>query len=362
MGLYLCAMRLLQLSFLLFSLAAVCSGQTREHEAPLVARIAFGSCGHQDEPQPILSLAAAKNPDLFIWLGDNIYGDTKDMKVLREKYQLLGSKQEFQNLKKKTSFLATWDDHDFGWNDSGRHYAYKKESKELFLSFFEIPAQDVRRKREGIYTSYYYSNGQKTLQVILLDTRTFRDDLRLYKNEKKDTYKYFYDLDYWPYETKDSTLLGKQQWDWLEKELQQPADLRLICSSTQFSIEFNGYEAWANFPHERDRMVQLIKKTKANGVFFISGDVHYAEISNYPAAGVYPLYDFTASGITSTWSFATPNAYRVDGPTMDNHFGIIDINWYQQDPEITMQCIDIRNHIRFERKIKLSEISFSKDK
>ncbi|MDO8971728.1 MAG: alkaline phosphatase D family protein, partial [Saprospiraceae bacterium] len=122
----------------------------------LPSRIAFGSCASQDRPQPILDSAAAYRPDLFIWLGDNIYGDTKDMDVLRAKYAKLAAKPEFQRLKKATRFLATWDDHDFGWNDSGRHYSFKKESREIFLDFWEEPANSPRRKHEGIYTSYYF--------------------------------------------------------------------------------------------------------------------------------------------------------------------------------------------------------------
>jgi len=59
--------------------------------------------------------------------------------------------------------------------------------------------------------------------------------------------------------------LGETQWDWLEKQLSIPAGLRIIASSSQFGIIFNGYEAWANFPHEQKRFLDLIKKTHANG-------------------------------------------------------------------------------------------------
>jgi alkaline phosphatase D len=203
-----------------------------------------------------------------------------------------------------------------------------------------------------------YEQFGKKLQIIILDTRTFRDDLRTYRGELHHEARYFYPLDYYPYENNDSTLLGAAQWAWLEQELSKPADLRIIATSTQFSIEFNGYEAWANFPHERQRMVELIKKTKANGVIFISGDVHYAEISKFESPGCYPLYDVTSSGITSTWYFATPNKYRIEGPVMENHFGKISIDWRQQDPTIKMEIIDIKDNQRIEHTIRLSELKF----
>jgi Phosphodiesterase/alkaline phosphatase D len=326
----------------------------------LPRHIAFGSCGHQDRPQPILDSAAAKKPDLFVWLGDNIYGDTKDMAVLQAKYEKLRAKPEFQRLKNATRFLATWDDHDFGWNDSGRHYPFKEASKEIFLNFWEEPANSPRRSRKGIYNAYYFEQNGKRLQIILLDNRTFRDDLRIYRGELSRESRYFYPLDYHPHEIKDSTLLGEAQWAWLESELLKPADLRIIGCGTQFSISFNGYEAWANFPHERERMLELIKKTRANGVLFITGDVHYAEISVLKEPGLYPIYDVTSSGITSTWHFPTPNDNRIEGPVMENHFGLLSVDWDKKDPVIKMEIYDIRGNQRIEHSIRLSDISFKK--
>jgi alkaline phosphatase D len=335
---------------------------TTDAVTQLPARIAFGSCGSQDRPMSILDSVANQQPDLFIWLGDNIYGDTKDMQVLRDKYAMLAAKPEFQRLKAATPFLATWDDHDYGWNDAGRHYPFKEESKEIFLDFWEEPTNSPRRLRKGIYTSKYYNNHNMTLQIILLDNRTFRDDLRRYRGELSRDPRFFYPLDYYPHEITDSTLLGEEQWRWLEAELRKPADLRIIASGTQFSISYNGYEAWANFPHERQRMLDLIKNTGASGVIFLTGDVHYGEISVLREQGLYPIYDVTASGITSTWHFATPNENRIEGPVMDNHFGLLKIDWNQQDPPITMEIIDIRGNQRVEHTIHLSELRLPPEK
>lgn len=340
-------------SFSALSLAA-------QKTLPLPSRIAFGSCAEETKPQPVLDLVVKHRPDIFIYLGDNIYGDTKDMNVLRAKYDSLAAKPEFQRLKKNVKIFATWDDHDYGWNDSGKYYPYKKESKEIFLDFFDEPKNSSRRNHEGVYTSYLFEGNGRRIQLILLDNRTFRSDLRIYRGELSHQDKYFYPLDYFPQEIEDSTLLGAEQWKWLEDELKKPADLRLIGSGSQFGITFNGYEAWANFPHEQKRFLELIKKTRASGVLFLSGDVHYAEISKLESAGLYPIYDITASGITSTWLFATPNDNRIEGPVMENHFGLLSVDWNKKDPEIKMEIWDVRDNQRIEHTIKLSEISFKK--
>jgi alkaline phosphatase D len=320
--------------------------------------IAFGSCGYQDHPQPILAQAAARRPDLFVFLGDNIYGDTYDMDTLRAKYARLGAKPEFQALWDSATVLATWDDHDYGWNDSGRHYPYKNESKAIFLEFWRVPEDDPRREREGIYGVHYLHRDGRSLQVILLDLRTFRDDLRPYRGELVEKEAFFYQLDYWPYDTPDSTLMGEAQWRWLEEQLRQPADVRVVATGTQFGITYNGYEAWANFPHEQRRFIDLIKKTRAEGLIFISGDVHYAEISRLNAEGCYPLYDITSSGITSTWDFATPNGNRLDGPVMENNFGLLEIDWNQPDPLIHCKVYDVNKQLRIHRQVRLSELQF----
>lgn len=344
------------LFFLLLLLVFSCNSQASKEAttAPGVTRIAFGSCGSQDQAQPVLRLAAEQQPDVFVFLGDNIYGDTHNMDTLRNKYDRWMAKPEYKVLKDSTTILATWDDHDFGWNDSGRHYPEKKASKAIFLDVFEVPEGDERYSRPGIFTDYILKAGDKTVQIILLDTRTFRDDLRPYEGQELDTVAFHYDLGYWPYETEDSTMLGEAQWEWLGKVLEKPADLRVIGSSTQFGISYNGYEAWANFPHEQKRMLELIKNKKANGVVFISGDVHYAEISKVEYPGLYPIYDVTSSGITSTWGFATPNDNRIQGPVMENHFGMLEMDWKKK--ELRMKVIDVEGQKRFSEDIDYSAL------
>ncbi|MBA2498522.1 MAG: alkaline phosphatase family protein [Chitinophagaceae bacterium] len=323
-----------------------------------ISKIAFGSCGSEEHPLPVFDLVVKHKPGLFIFLGDNIYGDTENMDTLQHKYNMLAAKPSFQNLKQHVNIIATWDDHDFGWNDAGRHYPYKKESKEIFLNFFNEPVNSARRNHDGIYTSYMYETHGKKLQIILLDNRTFRDDLKKYNGEFIDDHRYFYELDYAPYQQSDSTLLGAAQWAWLENELQKPADLRLVCSGSQFGIEYNGYEAWANFPHEQKKFLELVKKTKASGVMFLTGDVHYGEISKLEEPGMYPIYDFTSSGLSSTWHFATPNKNRIEGPIMDNHFGLLTIDWKKRNPVIKMEIWDTNDNQRVEHSIRLKEISF----
>ncbi len=322
-----------------------------------IRTIAFGSCSNQNENLEIFDRIAEKRPDLFIFLGDNIYADTKNMCKMKKQYKKLGKNPHFNTLRESTTILATWDDHDYGLNDVGKYYPKKEESKALFLDFFEEPKFSSRFTHQGIYTSYFYEQPGKRIQIILLDLRTFRSDLLPYPlNVKKDTNSY--QFDYSPHISPDSTILGEEQWAWLEEQLGMPADLRIICSSTQFDAQYNGYETWANFPHEKQKMFALIKKMHAEGVLFLSGDVHYGEISKVEESDLYPIYDVTSSGLTQEWKFATKNKYRIAGPIMENHFGMLTFDWQSAAPTIKMEIYNYKGELVVQQIIAMSSLKF----
>lgn len=315
----------------------------------LPKRIAFGSCAHQDHEQPILREVVAAEPEIFLYLGDNIYGDTKDMAVLRAKYAKLESKAEFKELRAKVAVTAIWDDHDYGTNDSGKEFPMKEESRRIFLDFWKVPETNPRRRHPGIYGSHLYRDGNRALQLILLDTRFFRDPL---KRKTGPPWK----NDYEPDPDPGKSLLGGDQWKWLEEQLSQQADVRIIATSIQFSHEYNGWESWTNLPAERQRMLELIRKTRANGVIFISGDVHWGEISRLPVPGGYPLYDVTSSGLTEDWDSVEANVNRVGPVIRANNFGMIEINWSKADPEIVIGVHAIGGKEKNRHGFRLSEL------
>ncbi len=312
-----------------------------------ISKIAFGSCASQNKEQPILNAIAAKKNDLFVYLGDNIYGDTQDMNVLLTKYGKLSCKPEFQNLLNSCKVIATWDDHDYGVNDGGVEYPKKEESKNIFLDFWNEPKVSERRNHAGIYTSYYYGDSAHRVQIILMDLRTFRTHLITDSAGN-----------YIPNADASATMLGAEQWAWLQNELLQPAQLRIIGSSTQFGRSLDGYEAWENFPLEQQKMFQTIRDAHASGVVFISGDVHLGELSKRVEPNLYPIYDLTSSGITQLEGSDVPNTYRVGNVNLDYNVGTIEIDWSQTDPEIFFKIYGVNGNEMYNYSIHLSEIHF----
>lgn len=319
------------------------------------ARITFGSCCKQDKPQPIWDSIIATRPNLFLMIGDNIYGDSQDMSVLKSKWDLLGAQPGFVKLRQTCPVLATWDDHDYGADDAGAEYPRKRESQQLFLDLFGEPASSARRIQEGVYASYEYGPASQRVQVILTDARYHRSPLK--KNGLKRGDPGFRG----PYrENNDEgvTILGDTQWKWLEEQLRKPAKVRIIASGVQFLANEHDWEKWGNFPTERDRLFKLIRDTKANGVILISGDRHSAEISRDDKSIGYPLFDITSSSLNSpgTLNKSEPNALRTGPLYSPENFGMISIDWSQADPTIALELRDINGKPIETQRVPLSEL------
>lgn len=342
--------------FLLWALAG--ASEAEEVMPQVLERIAFGSCASQNKPQPIWDGIVKVKPDVYLAMGDNIYGDTTDMEVLKGKYSELGAKPGYQALRKICPILATWDDHDYGVNDGGAGYSRKVQSQQAMLDFFMVPAESPRRKRPGIYESWRFGPEGKRVQIILLDTRYFRS--RALKDTRPAEEKAKLNLVGWylPDPDPDKTILGPAQWEWLEEQLKLPADLRIIGSSTQVIAGEKGMESWGCFPEERKRLYRLIGSTGAQGVIFISGDVHFSEISR-TTEGAYPFYDFTSSGLTNShagWA-AAMNPHRISARAYaEPNFGLLRIGWATSPPTVTMEVHGLSGEIPITRTISLGEL------
>jgi len=336
-------------------------------EEPVVSRIAFGSCIKQDQPTPIWDAVIETNPQLFVFLGDNIYGDTLDIQLLRQKYSQLADQPGLRRLKQTCRILGTWDDHDYGQDDVGAEYPRKRESQQAFLDFFAVPPDDPRRTQEGVYSSQVVGPPGKRIQLILLDGRYFRSPLKtgFKPGEPGDGYrgKYMPNLD------PDSTLLGAAQWRWLEGQLRVPAELRIIGSGIQILADEHGSEKWENFPHERQRLLDLIRTSGASGVVLLSGDRHLAEIARLPTASPgtvgYPLYEVTSSSMNAPSGNITKagarfaneiNAYRIGLTFFEVNFGAVLVDWKAADPVVRLQVRDEKGAVVLQQRFPLSQL------
>ncbi|CAM1366095.1 alkaline phosphatase D family protein [Tenacibaculum xiamenense] len=282
--------------------------------------IAFGSCNDQNKSNPFWTDIIEQSPNLWIWGGDNIYADTYNMEKMSRMYQQQKSHSQYSKLIKEIPALGIWDDHDYGLNDGGKEYAKKRESQQLFLDFLDVPKDSPRREHEGIYHSEIFKTSEGSIKIILLDTRYFRTALTKAK-ERNRRYK--------PNKN-EGTILGSEQWKWLENVLNSSiTDFTLIVSSIQILSSEHGFEKWANFPNEVEKLFKLIQKSKSKNILFLSGDRHISEFSTLQLDSLnYPLIDFTSSGLTHSYNSYTyePNKYRKGNVVSTLSYGLIEFD------------------------------------
>ena len=271
-------------------------------------KLGLGSCLDQDFPQPIWNSIEKENLNYFIFLGDNVYGDSPDGKLDKLKYAYKKQESLLPNFLNDINVLSIWDDHDYGLNDGGGSYSLKKESQKMFLDFWEIPSDDMRSSREGIYFSQNKTFFNKKFKLIFLDTRYFRSPLVGPKG------KYLKNI------STDSTILGINQWDWLEKELDEYFDFLIIFSSIQIIPEDHGFEKWGNFPNDRNKFFSLLEKN-VNKTVLVSGDRHLGGI--YKKDG---FIEITASSLNKPGSlFFETDKYLLGKTYRQENYGIIEI-------------------------------------
>ena len=273
-----------------------------------LTRIAAGSCNRQDLPQPLWDSILKFEPQLWIWLGDNIYGDTNDMTLLAEKWAAQKSNPGYRKLQATCSIEGIWDDHDYGRNDAGSEFEWKKESQQLMLDFLGEPIDSPRREQSGIYKARFFGPEGKQVCLILLDVRTHRAA---------------------PHTGGD--ILGQAQWEWLEKTLgNSTAQVHMICSGSQILPTEHRHEKWSDYPKSRERLLKLIASKQSSGIILLSGDRHFGEISrlNNPWGGP-TLYEMTTSGLTHSYKNfrGEENELRLGEPFAELNFGTLSIDW-----------------------------------
>ncbi|MEO0338600.1 MAG: alkaline phosphatase D family protein [Bacteroidota bacterium] len=310
----------------------------------LLETIALGSCNRQDSKQDMWEYILENDPQLWIWLGDNIYGDSEDMEVMKSKYLQQKYGEEYSKLRKQMPVVGTWDDHDFGANNAGKEFPKRDESQALMLDFLDVAPDAPVRNQKGGYQAFTFGPKGKQVKVILLDSRYHRDA----PISNRDGSGYL--------PNKTGTILGEVQWKWLENELRNSeAQVHLIGNGIQVIPQDHRFEKWFNFPKEREKLFNLLAKYQVANSILLSGDRHIAEISKLSVEGMNePIYELTSSGMTHSYEKAgdEPNRHRVSKLIGKRNFGVIKIDWEANPIKIDLEVRGLKNAVHTSVQVK----------
>ena len=297
-----------------------------------ILSLGFGSCLHQDRNMAILKTIEKKELDLFMFIGDNVYGDQEDGELDK---LIRTYKQQFNNLENFLQNVSTefiWDDHDFGLNDGGSNYRYKDIAKSLFLETWQIPANDPRRLRDGLYFDKIINKNGLKIHLIFLDNRSFKSEWKLTDEfNKKGKERYIEDFN------PEKTLLGKNQWKWLKDKLIVESDIKIIISSLQILSLGHGWESWDKFPLEREKFLKLIDESNISNLFILSGDRHRGGFYQFKTVGNNNIYEFTSSSLNLPIPFNTEEKgpLRIGSTYRKANFGVLRLYEDQVVMELT---------------------------
>lgn len=336
--------------------------QTQQHwrwrTEPPAFKFAFGSCAYIndlpfDRPgKPYgsgfetFNTIADQKPDFMIWLGDNVYYREPDWlteSAMRYRYAQNRQLPELQRLLAATHHYAIWDDHDYGPDNSDRTYRGKDWSLNIFKDYWaniSYGHDDVK----GIFGRFEWAD----VEFFLLDDR-------FYRSPAKST-------------EKDIGMLGEKQLKWLrESLLSSNATFKVIVGGNQILNPLTPWEAWVEYPEEQKRFFDFLRKAKIEGVLFLSGDRHYAELLKRDDLTDYPLFDFTSSPLSAGNSSPNKdkeinNPYRVNGTLVLNekNFGLVEISGPAKDRKLTLKLVDSKGKEHWKHEISASSLKVRK--
>ena len=292
---------------------------------------------------------------VFNILGDTIYPPSKGTATISELEKSYNNMKYNKTLgyvdfKPKYGVYGTWDDHDYGGNDRGYEINQKDQRQKLFLDFLDTHKDSNIYKREGVYNSVIFGGDKKQVKVIFLDTRYHRERHCI---PSVAAISYIHPLGAiiacftrWLYSgldiipsCKDRNMLGEEQWLWLENELRSgTASIHVIISSVQIFTANPFVESWAHYQFEKRRLLYTINNTK--GVVFLSGDVHFAEMTSLKQD---KIMEITSSGLSHSCAtafygplcpfiinaFSSHRRKPLDY-SLKRNFGSIKIDWDDQ--------------------------------
>lgn len=312
---------------------------------------AFGSCFFVNEERydragkpyggeyEIMKSIHEKKPDFMVWGGDNTYlrePDWGSRTGFLHRYTHTRSLPELQPLLGSTHHYATWDDHDYGPNNSDRSFAQKQMSTELFKAFWANPNYDPLNIG-GIYGKFDWADAE----FFLLDNRYHRT-----ANYRKNA--------------PERSILGKAQTDWLLDALAgSRATFKFIIIGGQFLNPADYAENHATFPEERAYLLEQIQALGIKGVIFLTGDRHHSVLMKMERYGTYPLYELTASPLTSGpyGQQDFEDRYNVEGTVYDKrNFALLEVTGPRKERVLTIRMMNVKGEEVWKQEIKASDL------
>jgi hypothetical protein len=249
------------------------------------------SCAYTGSTHRVFDALTAREPALFQYMGDLHYGDiwTDNRALFRAEFDTALTSARRKDLHAAVPIDYTWDDHDFGADNSNGSSASKPAVQAVYRQLVPHGPLEVA---DAIYHSYQIGR----VYFIVTDLRSFRDNNGTAQSSSK-------------------TMMGATQKAWFKAELlaAEAAGAALIvwCSSQVYNTDGTSginydSDSWASFTHERAELADFIRDNGlVEKVFVVVGDAHMlayddGALSDFATGGGAPLRQFCAAALDQT--------------------------------------------------------------
>jgi len=152
---------------------------------------------------------------------------------------------------------------------------------------------------------------------------------------------------------------------WLEESLAgSRAPFKIVAGGNQFWNPMVFYEAFGQYPAEQKELLDFLRKARIEGVVFLSGDRHHAELLKLQQPGMVPIYDFTSSPLTSGGGRIDKeanNPARVPGTWVTDgirNFGLLEVSGKEEARVLTLRTLDADGKELWRYEIKERELKY----
>ena len=298
-------------------------------------KIIFGCCANQDKAQPIWKAILEEKADLMIAMGDMVQAANPDQKSIANEYKKAFKMDDYTKARETVPFLITWDDQDYGKVDGGADNPNKEEARKAIWFYYPYIKDSTLLDQPGIFHSKVLGGVKEgrgrrahttpSVHVIMLDTRWNRTQ---------------------------KELLGADQWEWLEDQMREPADFKILVSSIQVLAEQHAFDKWSQFPKEKEKLLNLIAKSKPKNFLIVSGDRKLGAISKQEIKNYGTIHEVTAGSFNQPQELVEKESVYLNEAYNKENYGLISIDWSKRIAGIELKNLEGKPVQSLELKLK----------
>jgi alkaline phosphatase D len=244
--------------------------------------VAFDKIAERDDLDAVLHLG-----DYIYEYGPGVYGDSSngrfheppyeilDLSDYRTRYAQYRLDKDLMRMHQRHPVIAIWDDHEIAnnayvsgaQNHQEEEGPYDQRRSAAVTAYFEwMPLDDYPNRQ--LYRSFNFG---ELAELMMLDERLAGRDQPVDSLSDPD------------YASKERSLLGEDQFNWLAERLTtSEAKWKIIGNQVIFSDLYTGIvygeernlDAWDGYPASKQQVADVIRDNEVENVIILSGDTH----------------------------------------------------------------------------------------